>query len=131
MLAHAPCDPQAALPSPGTVLDRKPHEPRDVISLYFPNRQSRAEYLSRMLERNPHCAYCGRPVSRPKATLDHVIPVCQNGSHCPANLVVSCELCNQSKGPRSLIEWILDLLEVADRNPGAVYIRPQTEGGDA
>jgi hypothetical protein len=64
-----------------------------------------------------HCFYCGIEVTvgtetNPKldvagrrAVWDHVVPRCQGGSSYPANLVLSCTECNQSKSGRTPQQW--------------------------
>lgn len=47
------------------------------------------------------CAYCGKPVTYPAATLDHVLPLCQGGESTWDNLVCCCTSCNQRKGNRT------------------------------
>lgn len=49
------------------------------------------------------CAYCERDGQ--KLTLDHVIPLDQNGPHDPDNAVMCCLICNSSKGHRTPEEW--------------------------
>jgi len=44
------------------------------------------------------CAYCGKPLPRHSATIDHVIPRAQGGQDTWHNLVLSCARCNQKKG---------------------------------
>jgi len=57
------------------------------------------------------CAYCGNPVgpgTSRKATVDHVIPTSQNGKTNAANEVLACNSCNQKKGDRSLLQFMLE-----------------------
>lgn len=49
------------------------------------------------------CAYCERDGQ--KLTLDHVIPLDQNGLHDPDNAVMCCGVCNSSKGNRTPEQW--------------------------
>lgn len=44
------------------------------------------------------CQYCG---STSRLTIDHVIPLSQNGEHSWNNVVAACEPCNQRKGNRT------------------------------
>lgn len=50
------------------------------------------------------CVYCGKTDA--KFHLDHVVPWSRGGDHSAANLVVSCEFCNRSKGDKTPEEWI-------------------------
>jgi len=47
------------------------------------------------------CQYCGKKVSRPEATYDHVIPRAQGGKTTWENVVIACVPCNQKKGNRT------------------------------
>jgi len=58
---------------------------------------------------NHTCAYCDNPVLDRNLTLDHVLPEELGGTHCHTNLVVACRSCNQSKGEKSLDEFLAGL----------------------
>ena len=45
-----------------------------------------------------HCFYCGRALSRRRATKDHVIPRSKGGSDAQKNIVHACRECNKEKG---------------------------------
>jgi 5-methylcytosine-specific restriction endonuclease McrA len=47
------------------------------------------------------CQYCGRRLTRPEATYDHVVPRAQGGLTTWDNVVICCVPCNQSKGNRT------------------------------
>jgi 5-methylcytosine-specific restriction endonuclease McrA len=47
------------------------------------------------------CAYCGRWIPFPAATLDHVLPQSLDGENTWDNLVNCCLRCNQRKGGRT------------------------------
>ena len=47
------------------------------------------------------CQYCGKKVSRPEATYDHVIPRAQGGRTEWENVVTACRACNHKKGNRT------------------------------
>lgn len=55
------------------------------------------------------CKYCGVKIGgrRNKATthVDHVIPISRGGANTPENIVLACQTCNLSKGPKLLHEW--------------------------
>lgn len=46
------------------------------------------------------CGICGKPVSRQKATLDHMIPLSRGGPHVMDNAQPAHRLCNYKKGNR-------------------------------
>jgi len=48
------------------------------------------------------CSYCGLPAT----STDHVIPRGRQGWDDPANEVIACLRCNQSKGVRTPEEWL-------------------------
>lgn len=50
------------------------------------------------------CAYCERDGQ--KLTLDHIIPIDQNGPHDPDNCCMACGVCNSSKGNRTPEQWV-------------------------
>ncbi len=47
------------------------------------------------------CQYCGRRVTRPEATYDHVVPRRAGGRTRWDNIVIACLPCNQRKGGRT------------------------------
>ncbi len=55
-----------------------------------------------VLRRDKHsCQYCG---STKQLTLDHVIPLSQDGKHSWDNIVTACEPCNNRKGARTPLQ---------------------------
>lgn len=50
------------------------------------------------------CQYCGRHASDGEP--DHVLPLARGGTDRLTNLVWACKECNQSKGNRTLREWL-------------------------
>jgi len=50
------------------------------------------------------CAYCG---STENLTLDHIVPLSQDGPHTFDNICIACQSCNSSKNNKKLINWIL------------------------
>ena len=52
-----------------------------------------------------HCFYCGRKLSRRRATKDHVIPVSKGGSNAKKNIVDACRKCNSEKGCLTIEEF--------------------------
>jgi 5-methylcytosine-specific restriction endonuclease McrA len=53
------------------------------------------------------CYYCGVPLDKGTATMDHVVPVAQGGRSVKGNVVPACKPCNTAKGGRSAAEWLL------------------------
>jgi 5-methylcytosine-specific restriction endonuclease McrA len=47
------------------------------------------------------CQYCGKKLTRPEATYDHVLPRSQGGGTHWENIVIACVPCNQRKGGRT------------------------------
>jgi hypothetical protein len=48
------------------------------------------------------CQYCGRKPPEVTLEVDHKISVYNGGTNDPSNLITSCWLCNQGKGPKSI-----------------------------
>jgi 5-methylcytosine-specific restriction endonuclease McrA len=52
------------------------------------------------------CFYCEAPFTdERRKTLDHVVPLCQQGPNVPWNLVACCRSCNSTKKHRSTSQW--------------------------
>lgn len=67
---------------------------------------------------NDTCQYCGEKVSGRRATIDHVLPLCQGGKDTYENTVCACIVCNNKKGGRTPEQARMKLL----RKP----FKPQT-----
>jgi 5-methylcytosine-specific restriction endonuclease McrA len=52
-----------------------------------------------------HCFYCGKALSRRRATKDHVIPRSKGGSNAQKNIVDACRKCNSEKGCLTIEEF--------------------------
>ena len=65
-----------------------------------------AKDIERQYERqNGQCFWCSKPVEM-SFHVDHVHPVKRLGSNGPENLVISCAVCNLSKGKKiAYVEW--------------------------
>ena len=50
------------------------------------------------------CYLCGKEVSMHEASFEHVIPLCDGGTHTPDNVRLAHRLCNSRKGSKSLSE---------------------------
>lgn len=55
--------------------------------------------------RTRSCFYCGKPLSRQKATKDHVVPRSKGGSNAQRNIVDACRKCNGDKGCLTIEEF--------------------------
>ncbi len=51
------------------------------------------------------CAYCHAPLNG-VYHIDHIQPLSRGGSNWPENLACACAYCNQSKGAKTLDEWL-------------------------
>ena len=49
------------------------------------------------------CSYCGNIMEE----IDHIVPVARGGGSQWDNLTPACRTCNRSKGPKSLVEFML------------------------
>jgi 5-methylcytosine-specific restriction endonuclease McrA len=54
------------------------------------------------VQRDP-CSYCGGPADE----LDHIDAQAHGGGHDWTNLTAACSRCNQSKGARALLSFLL------------------------
>lgn len=52
------------------------------------------------------CAYCGELLTEGSATIEHVLPVSRGGPEDPANLTLTCRLCNHTLGSFSVRQKI-------------------------
>jgi hypothetical protein len=65
---------------------------------------------AQLLRKDPHCRYCGKRLTAPTATMDHVVPESLGGTDDRDNLVLACHFCNQAKADRTILEWVTDIL---------------------
>lgn len=62
----------------------------------------RADRKIKIFERDGwECQYCGLPLVRGTATIDHVHPLSLGGDHSDGNLRTACHACNSTKLDRS------------------------------
>lgn len=54
---------------------------------------------------NGRCGYCGIKLAKDNFQVDHIYPLCKGGTNLDINLVASCNLCNQTKGKMSVVEF--------------------------
>lgn len=64
-----------------------------------------AEELALLNAQNGRCAYCGRDMHG-KYTVDHIIPLLHEGTDYIENIALACLSCNDSKGTKTLEEWL-------------------------
>jgi 5-methylcytosine-specific restriction endonuclease McrA len=60
-------------------------------------RKSAQKLRKELLDTDPHCYWCGRPLNVPSSTLDHRVPLAKGGTNRRENLVLCCDPCNQAK----------------------------------
>lgn len=56
------------------------------------------------------CQYCGKRLSKTHLTLDHIVPVVQQGGKSWENIVTACKPCNQRKGGRTPQQARMELI---------------------
>ena len=64
---------------------------------------------------NCQCVYCGGTYELQQLTIDHVRPKCKGGRDETANVVPSCQRCNQEKGSKDWLDWMRSTVGVTDR----------------
>lgn len=74
-------------------------------SKYMPGKCRRNRIARLMKDHKATCAYCGKkvrrdvsPTSDSRATIDHIIPKSEGGSHAYVNLALACYPCNKRRG---------------------------------
>ena len=70
------------------------------------------------LRDNFSCQYCGSEYNSKELTFDHVVPRHANGKTTWENVVAACQSCNRSKGPMTLHQSGMRLLN-APRKPSS------------
>lgn len=53
-----------------------------------------------LIKTNGVCGHCGKPLTGNTATVDHVVPIKNQGTNDERNLICLCKECNQTKGSR-------------------------------
>lgn len=90
---------------------RNPHKVREQINRRralkeaAPGDVTIEQFWSRCERLGWRCVYCGDPLPKSNATMDHVVPLSRGGSNGIENIVPACRPCNASKGNRLLGEW--------------------------
>lgn len=77
--------------------------------LYWHERE---EIRKAVFQRDPpFCNWCGVPVGDFKHdtpyTVDHIIPFALGGAYTPDNLVLSCSPCNNRRGHKSILMFMV------------------------
>ena len=67
------------------------------------------------------CQYCGEPLTKRVATIDHLVPRCVGGRTSWGNCVTACAACNRQKGHQRLSETAMALRRMPS-TPTAVHI---------
>jgi len=63
------------------------------------------EWKARLVEFDYRCAYCLEKFEEDVLWLEHIIGINDGGEHRISNVIPSCQLCNQTKGNKSLWEF--------------------------
>jgi len=71
----------------------------------MPSGYKKNKIIKRRLARARTCFYCGCVLHNKNKTIDHVIPLVENGVNHNRNLVICCKECNAAKGDMSLQEF--------------------------
>jgi len=56
-----------------------------------------------------NCHWCGCVITPNECHADHVMPLSKGGAHCVANLVISCQPCNNRKKDKHPDKWIKEI----------------------
>ena len=89
----------------------------DTEDTYIKRKQNRKHYsqdVRKLLydNANGRCAICGKPLLFSEITLDHIIPLNQNGKDEVENLQICCYQCNQMKGPILPVDLFQKVTEI-------------------
>lgn len=69
------------------------------------------EFVSAQLTgQGNRCWWCGKKLPKTGWHMDHRIPLSKGGEHGPANIVIACQHCNQSKRAKTPVEFCGRLL---------------------
>lgn len=64
------------------------------------------EDIHQLLEAQGCSCWCGVSFFVVNPTIDHKIPLSRGGSNWPTNLQMLCQPCNDSKGSKTMEEWV-------------------------
>jgi len=62
------------------------------------------------------CPYCLDHITASNRQLDHVDPLSSGGAHDNSNIIGCCSKCNQSKGRKPLVAWLMSRFETSARH---------------
>jgi 5-methylcytosine-specific restriction endonuclease McrA len=68
-------------------------------------RLTYVEWKSRLEEFDYRCGYCLLKFEEETLWLEHIVGVAEGGEHRLHNVIPSCQLCNQTKGDKSLMDF--------------------------
>lgn len=68
-----------------------------------------------LLAEDPHCRYCGCPLSHSQASAEHRVPRSRGGATTRENITLSCRRCNRWKGSRTPAEFAELLRRILER----------------
>ena len=75
----------------------KPRRRKKTSALTPEERRIVMQHRRVLLKIDPRCSYCGVPLTRKKATIDHIVPKSKGGSSSEFNLALACKPCNERK----------------------------------
>lgn len=68
------------------------------------NRVDIPEWIKvRLLNRHPHCRWCGKTLTRHTMSIEHVVPLDVGGTNDEHNLALACAGCNQKRGDNATL----------------------------
>lgn len=68
-------------------------------------RLTYTEWKNRLIEFQFRCAYCLQQFPEENLWLEHIVGIKEGGEHRIHNVVPTCQLCNQTKGDKTLWEF--------------------------
>lgn len=98
-----------------------PPAPKNYRAAAFKNAQSDHGWY--------HCAYCGRPIRKKDADVDHMIPRALGGTNDASNLCIACQRCNRQKGKMDPEEYGI-YQELRDADEEEAFMRDEEKYGE-
>lgn len=80
----------------------------EIIPTIHRKKAKRTEWIKRFLEHGPYCHYCQCRLTIDTAVKEHLTPRCRGGADTWANIVPSCQACNEMKAFRTEAEFLRD-----------------------
>lgn len=62
--------------------------------------------ISKLFREATECPVCSVSMKWKDKTLDHIVPLCNDGEHSVKNVIVMCRSCNQQKFTKNLQDWL-------------------------